>query len=102
MCDLLAVSMRTLAVRVMQPNSQSQLNIITNTLGSAESPNSQYCANLKHLPEAIKDTFSRNTGTSTCVSTHICGTSVMDHMTKPQRLDRKYHSSVKEVSLRQY
>ena len=49
-----------------------------------------------------QDTFVRNTGISTCVYTHICGTSAMDHMTKPQRLDRKYQSSVKEVSVRQY
>jgi len=26
----------------------------------------------------------------------------MDHMTKPQRLDRKYQSSVKELSVIQY
>jgi len=26
----------------------------------------------------------------------------MDHMTKPQRLDRKYQSSVKELSMKQY
>jgi len=49
-----------------------------------------------------QDTFARNTGTSTCVYTHICGTSAMDHMTKLQRLDRKYQSSVKEESVRQY
>mmetsp|Transcript_79464 Transcript_79464/g.128726 ORF Transcript_79464/g.128726 Transcript_79464/m.128726 type:complete len:290 (-) Transcript_79464:338-1207(-) len=44
---------RRLAVRAMQPNSRSQLNIITNTLGSAESAYSQDCADLKHLPEAM-------------------------------------------------
>jgi len=44
---------RRLAVRAMQPNSRSQLNIITNNLGSAESAYSQDCADLKHLPEAM-------------------------------------------------
>ena len=39
---------RRLAVRAMQPNSRSQLNIVTNTLGSAESAYSQDCADLKH------------------------------------------------------
>jgi len=42
-----------LAVQAMQPNSRSQLNIITNTLGSAELAYSQDCADLKHLPEAM-------------------------------------------------
>jgi len=37
----------------MQPSSRSQLNIITNTLGSAESAYSQDCADLKHLPKAM-------------------------------------------------
>ena len=44
---------RRLAVRAMQLNSPSQLNIITNTLGSAESAYSQNCADLKNLPEAM-------------------------------------------------
>ena len=33
--------------------SRSQLNIITNTLGSAESAYSHDCADLKHLSEAM-------------------------------------------------
>jgi len=58
---------RRLAVRAMQPNSRSQLNIITNTLGSAKSAYSQDCTDLKHLPglRPWQDTFATNTGTST-------------------------------------
>jgi len=72
MCELLAVSVHTLAVRAMQPNSQSQLNIITNTLGSAESAYSQDCANLKHLPEAMaRHVCEKYRHVDLCVYTHL-------------------------------
>jgi len=72
MCDLLAVSVRPLVVRDMQPNSQSQLNIITNTLGSAESAYSQDYANLKHLPEAMaRHVCEKYTHVDLCVYTHL-------------------------------
>jgi len=72
MCHLLTVSVRTLAVRAMQPNSRSQLNIITNTLGSAESAYAQDCASLKNLPEAMAGhVCEKYRHVDLCVYTHL-------------------------------
>jgi len=68
MCDLLAVSVCTLAVRAMR----SQFNIIKNTVGSAESAYSQDCANLKHLPEAMaRHVCEKYRHVDLCVYTHL-------------------------------
>jgi len=72
MRGLLALSVRTLTVRAIQPNSWFQLNIITNTLGSTESAYSQDSANLKHLPEAMaRHVCEKNRHADLCVYTHL-------------------------------
>jgi len=97
MCDLLAVSARMLVARAMQPNSRSQLHIITNTLSAY----SQDCVNLKHLPEAMaRHVCEKYRHVELCGYTHL-----RDLIHGPHDQAAKTGQEIsmaKEVSVRQY